>query len=92
MVFALFLVATAYKLQDGIWGKDGYVVLSERRAEVAASVEMLAQKQIARERLEDRTRRLRVDTLDLDLLNERVRIMLGYVRPDELLLLAPRSN
>ena len=37
-------------------------------------------------RVENRTRRLSDDFLDLDLLDERARIMLGLMRPDEIIL------
>ncbi|MCR9067536.1 MAG: septum formation initiator family protein [Rhodobacteraceae bacterium] len=37
-------------------------------------------------RLENLTRRLSDDYLDLDLLDERVRVMLGYIRADDIVL------
>lgn len=46
----------------------------------------LAQVQAKRIKAENQTRRLSDDYLDVDLLDERARIVLGYARHDELLI------
>ena len=46
----------------------------------------LAELRAETERMEILTRRLSDDYLDLDLLDERARNVLGYKRPDELVL------
>ncbi len=60
------------------------------RVQVEAEVNTLQaiQKRHAAElaRLENRTRRLSDDFLDLDLLDERARDVLGLVRPDEIVI------
>ena len=60
------------------------------RASVEAEID---QRRLERDRLaaelaalENRTRRLSDKTLDLDLLDERARAVLGLMRPDEILL------
>ena len=82
----------AYFIHAAIWGHDGYIVLEQRRAEIAAQGERLESVRAERERLRDRTRRLRVDSIDLDLLDERARAVLGYARPDEMILRLPEPN
>ncbi|MGR3469230.1 MAG: FtsB family cell division protein [Shimia sp.] len=61
-----------------------------RRAEIdAQKVQLLAQKEALDAEiaaLENKTRRLSDDFLDLDLLDERARDLLGYVRPDEVVI------
>lgn len=61
-----------------------------RRAEVqveARGLEVeLAALQAETARLENLTRRLSDDFLDLDLLDERARDMLGYIRSDEIVI------
>ena len=46
----------------------------------------LASLRQERDELENRTHRLSSDYLDLDLLDERARLVLGLVRPDEILI------
>lgn len=46
----------------------------------------LAGLQADRAELKNRTRRLSSDFLDLDLLDERARVVLGMARPDEILI------
>ncbi len=84
--------ATGYYLHAAIWGTEGYFVLEQRRAEIEAREEQLRQVRDERIRREDRAGRLRTGSIDLDLLNERAREVLGYARPDELILLIPETR
>ncbi len=60
------------------------------RVQIEAEVNTLRAAQTRREaelsKLEIRTRRLSDDYLDLDLLDERARDVLGLVRPDEIII------
>lgn len=80
MALALYFVARAVQGDQGIF----------RRVQVDAEIRALQQQiddvdaQIAHLRV--KTRRLSADYLDLDLLDERARAVLGYARPDEVLI------
>jgi cell division protein FtsB len=60
------------------------------RVQIKAEVShMLAQRDVLQQELskvENRTRRLSDDFLDLDLLDERARYVLGMARPDEIII------
>ena len=47
---------------------------------------------VKRKELENLTKRLSESYLDLDLLDERARFILGYAREDEILILSPQGN
>lgn len=64
-------------------GDRGVAALARQRAERDAAATELAQVRTAREILEHRVSLLRPDSLDLDLLEERVRSLLHYGRPGE---------
>lgn len=76
----------AYFVFAAIQGESG--VLAQRR--VAAEVATLAAEKTELEAqlasLQNLTRRLSDDYLDLDLLDERARAVLGYARADEIIL------
>lgn len=57
--------------------------LLEQKREIQAAESTVAELQVVHDRLEDRVSRLSRNSLDLDLLEERVRVMLGWARPDE---------
>src|SRR5690606_7759004 len=68
-------------------GDRGYFALKgvEDKLETAQTqYEELVEKRMA---LENRVKMLRPDSIDLDLLDERVRAVLGYVRPQEKIIL-----
>lgn len=82
---AAFLLALSFALAS-IQGDYGLF----RRAEIEAEIRALEAERDALEHevaaLRNRTRRLSDDWLDLDLLDERTRAVLGYVRGDEIVL------
>ncbi len=86
VVLVLAVISAAY-LHEAVWGGKGYLKLLERQQEIQRLEEELASVQAQRDRLQDRVRRLHEETLDLDLLDERVRAVLGYARPDEQILI-----
>jgi cell division protein FtsB len=61
-----------------------------RRLEIEADLRAMERQRVALEaevaRMENLTRRLSDDFLDLDLLDERARDMLGLLRPDEIVI------
>lgn len=86
MFYAIALTFGSYLTFAGVQGEYGLF----RRIQVDADVIQLRAERdrLAAElaELENRTRRLSDDFLDLDLLDEQAREMLGYVRADEIVL------
>ncbi len=67
-------------------GEYGLFALIQADSRVAELEIELAEVQTERIAAENRTRRLSDNYLDVDLLDERARIVLGYARQDELLI------
>lgn len=81
----LFLVGFYFTFA-AVQGNNGLFQRIQVEAERDRLTEELARLQQQTERVEILTRRLSDNYLDLDLLDERVRNVLGYARPDELIL------
>lgn len=80
------LTVAGYFLLHGLTGEAGLAAWTETRRELArldAEHERLALQRAA---LEDRARRLREATLDLDFLEERARDLAMVARPDEIII------
>jgi len=73
----------AFHALQGEYGLFALIQADNRAAELKIE---LAEVQMKRAEAENRTRRLSDDYLDMDLLDERARIVLGYARSDELLI------
>lgn len=73
----------AYHSVEGDRGLTAYVRLTEQLREARVQ---LGDVQDERKALERRVRLLRPDSLDPDLLDERVRQILNYSRPDEVVI------
>ena len=82
---ALMLVA-AYFTFTAVQGNYGLFQRIQIEAERDRLANQLAQLRAETAEMEILTRRLSDDFLDLDLLDERARDVLGYVRPDEIVL------
>ena len=80
MLVGVYFTFTAVQGNNGLFQR---IQVEAERDRLTAELERL-QGQVAR--MEILTRRLSDDYLDLDLLDERVRNVLGYVRPDEVVL------
>ncbi len=83
---SLLIVVGVYFTFAAVQGDNGLfqrIQVEAERARLTAELELL-QGQTAR--MDILTRRLSDNYLDLDLLDERVRDVLGYARPDELVL------
>lgn len=73
----------AYHAVEGDRGLKAYSDLSERIVEAEA---VLAGLRMEKQRLDDRVALLRSDSLDRDMLEERARHVLNYVRTDEIVV------
>ena len=82
----------AYFVFHGIEGDRGLLAYWQLRDRIA-EVRQLNDDVVAERRmLEHRVSLLRSDSLDPDLLDERLRIMLDLAHPDELVILHPRNE
>ncbi len=82
---ALFVVLAAFA-HSGLQGEHGLAALHRAEAVERKLTADLAETRAERRALENKVRRLSADYLDLDLLDERARAVLGYVRRDELVI------
>jgi cell division protein FtsB len=85
--FYIALVAVlAVFAHSALQGEHGLAALNRARALEAELQTDLAAIRDERRALENKVRRLGTDYLDLELLDERARAVLGYVRRDELVI------
>ena len=90
---AAFVALFAYFAYHALQGGNGLWALRDLDAEAARLSHEAAILHAERERLESRVALLRPDNLDPDLLDEEARRTLGFVRPDEVvILLTPRTS
>ena len=86
LVLGLMAFGSIYFIIAAIVGPFGVF----RQAEIEAEAQQLRNElqglQVEVARMENLTRRLSDDYLDLDLLDQQARDMLGYVRPDEIVV------
>ena len=71
---------------SGLQGEHGYAALREAEALEGELTAELAQTRRTRAELANLVSRISEDNLDLDLLDERARAVLGYVRQEELVI------
>lgn len=83
----LFFAYFAYHL---LHGDRGYFANKGLQIKLVQTEQKLRDKQEQRVALENRVRLLRPDGLDLDLLDERARVVLGFVQPSERVILQNR--
>jgi len=85
--FGFFVVgATSYFGYSALQGDTGLVEQVRLAREQTTLEANLADLKVERRRMENLTRRLSDRYLDLDLLDERARRILGYARPDEIVI------
>lgn len=77
----------AYFVSHGILGERGFVALSQVEYKISDAKADLKKAQTERQKLEARTKLLRPDGLDLDMLDERARATLGYSKPNDYIIL-----
>lgn len=70
-----------------ILGERGYFVLQDINLEKVVAEHEVSVLVSRREELENRVARLQATSLDEDMLDERIRAMLGYTRPDEIVVM-----
>ncbi len=88
MLLPMFCIGVlAYLAYHVFEGERGMKIWWAVDARIVKAEEEHAQKRIERERLEARVRLLREDTLDRDMLEERLRAMLNLARPDEIIIM-----
>lgn len=80
MVIGLYFVFAAVQGDFGLFNRV------QIEAEITTLKAQRDRRQVELARLENRTRRLSDDFLDLDLLDERARDVLGMARPDEIVI------
>ncbi len=85
LVFAYF----AYGTVQGDRGLLAYFSMSLELDRAELTYNELRDTRLA---LDRRVSRLRLDNLDLDLLEERARLLLDFVRPGDFIVLLPKSN
>ncbi len=86
---ALVLAYFSYHM---IQGNHGVIALLELRSKVAAAEAIRAESSAERQRLAQQVALLRPDNLDPDMLEERARVMLNYVHPDEIVVITRDSR
>lgn len=83
LVVSICVGIVAYFICHGIMGERGFIALSQVEYQISDAKADLQKIRIEREKLEARTRLLRPDGLDLDMLDERARATLGYTKPND---------
>ena len=86
LFFAAVLAMTGYFLFAAIQGETGHLQRMQVEAQEKRLIAELAELQIERAKLENKIYRLSDEYLDLDLLDERARLVLGLARVDEVII------
>ena len=86
---ALVLAYFSYHM---IQGNHGVIALFELRSNLAAAEAIQAKTGAEHRRLVQQVALLQPGNLDPDMLEERARVMLNYVHPDEIVIITPDTN
>ena len=84
---AVSALVVAYFVVHAVNGDRGFLELRSLEAELIAAEFRLAELRAERLQMADRARRLHVDQLDMDLLQEQAKFRLGLLRPNEFVLM-----
>ncbi|WP_373295848.1 FtsB family cell division protein [Paramylibacter ulvae] len=84
--FAAILSLSAYFVFAAIQGDFGHFQRVQIEAEEQLLTQQLAELRQQREEIANKTHRMSDDYLDLDLLDEQARKLLGMARPDEVII------
>ncbi len=87
---ALCMSATFYLLYGAVFGATGFRALIEARREIAIEAEEVKALQDRREKLAHAARLLQPRALDPDMVDEKIRSVLGYAAEGELVI--PRDE
>jgi|GEM_PF-130278 len=82
----------AYFAYFAVYGDRGLITLLRLQEEIANSELVLSQLHQERESVERRTRLLREDSLDVDMLDERVRAVLNYTHPEDIVVVTATES
>lgn len=88
----LGLCAIGYFAYHGVHGDRGLIAWWKVKQRVASAKEALVLSENEREKLERRVRLLNPGSLDLDMLEERARVMLNYGHTDDLVILEEKRR
>jgi cell division protein FtsB len=83
----LGIVAVAYFAYHTVHGERGVLAYLQMRERVAEAERRFAAVELERTYWERRVKLLHPASIDPDMLDERVRVMLGYARADDLIVL-----
>ena len=86
-LLAVLLFLLVYFSYHAVSGSRGLLALLELRREIAATEAELDRVAAERAALERRVERMRPESLDLELLDERARATLGLIHEDEVIVL-----
>ncbi len=86
---SLAIVYFGYHAVEGDRGLTAWVAKSNEAEDARARVAAL---RVEREALEHKVERLRPESLDLDLLDERARAVLNLSAPDEIVIIEPQND
>lgn len=87
---AAFLCLISYFGYHAVHGDHGLLALRDLNARAQAMEHQAAALADRRRQLETKVALLRPDNLDPDMLDERARRTLGFVHPDEIVILRPK--
>ncbi len=88
----IVLSVMGYFIYHSLQGDRGilaWMQLQERLLHIQNQLQELTH---VRQELEDKVRDLRPESINRDLLDQQVRLQLGYMRPDEILILRPNTD
>ncbi len=86
-IFAIIVIALlCYLTFAALQGEHGLFSLFQVEAQERRLTDELGDLRVQREEVSNRTRRLSSEHLDLDLLDEQARKVLGLGRPDEIII------
>jgi len=88
----LLLMMVVYFGTSFVNGDRGLLAWLRLNDEIAVARADLADLEAERGLMEHRIGLLRPDSLDLDMLDERARLLLGFARPDEVLVYTPGTD
>ncbi|MBD9526904.1 MULTISPECIES: septum formation initiator family protein [Paracoccus] len=84
--FAIMALLAVYFAFAAVQGPSGVLRREQLKADTRELVAQRDKLQAEVNRMKNLTRRLSDDYLDLDLLDERARDVLGFLRPDEIII------
>lgn len=87
----LIVCAVFYLAYHVMHGERGLFALIRETHEHEVLQTQLQETKMKRVAMEQRVRHMRDDSLDLDLLDEQMRRMMGMMQPDEVVILLPKS-